>query len=144
MKNIPSTNFKANDTVSKATKAIVQQNVSTVLDLSRFSIIQLIYGAKNEILQNEGSVEHSVVLLYMILNEKFFESSMDTDILILEVERNQVIIMRKWIEARLLHCEKERDDRNPKFNPDTYIHLKMLLLDIREWLSGDVLEIIGD
>ena len=142
MKNIPSTNFKANDTVSKATKAIIQQNVSSILDLSRFSITQLIYGAKNEILQNEGSVERNAVLLYMILNEKFFESAMDTDILILEVERNQVIIMRKWIEARLAHCEKERDDRNPRFNPDTYIHLKMLLLDIREWLSGDVLEII--
>jgi hypothetical protein len=142
MKNIPSTNFKANDTISKTVKAIIIQNVSSVLNLSRFSIMQLIYGAKNEILQNEGSVEHNVVLLYMILNEKFFESSMDKDILIIEVERNQVIIMRKWIEARLLHCEKERDNRNPRFNPDTYIHLKMLLLDIREWLSGDVLEII--
>ena len=39
------------------------------------------------------------------------------------------------------HCEEERDARDDKFNPDSYISMKLLLLDIKSWLMGSI---IGD
>lgn len=64
--------------------------------------------------------------------------------------RAEVEMMRSYVEARLTHCEAEREEdatreietSNNKsgFNPDTYISMKLLLLDIREWLIGEVIE----
>ena len=58
----------------------------------------------------------------------------------LAVDRQDLFILRKWLEVRMLHCEMERDTRSDKFNPDTYIGQKLLLLDLRELLLGEAVD----
>ena len=64
----------------------------------------------------------------------------------LTVTRGEVKTMRSWLETRMSHCEMERENRtttkngHPKFNPDTYIGQKLLLLDLRELLLGDIVD----
>lgn len=64
-----------------------------------------------------------------------------------EFDYEELKTLRSWLEIRMRHCEIERDNRtvwphNPealKFNPDTYIGQKLLLLDLRELLLGEIL-----
>ncbi|MHA2180099.1 MAG: hypothetical protein ACXAAH_01610 [Promethearchaeota archaeon] len=58
-----------------------------------------------------------------------------------ELNRDEVNTLMEWIDARMQHCEKERDERathpcgTAKFNSDTYITMKLLLIDLKQWLS---------
>ena len=64
-----------------------------------------------------------------------------------EFDYEELRILRTWLEIRMKHCEIERDNRVAwphdrdalKFNPDTYIGQKLLLLDLRELLLGEIL-----
>lgn len=64
-----------------------------------------------------------------------------------EFDYEELKILRTWLEIRMRHCEIERDNRvawphDPdalKFNPDTYIGQKLLLLDLRELLLGEII-----
>lgn len=64
-----------------------------------------------------------------------------------EFDYEELKTLRTWLEIRMRHCEIERDNRtvwshNPevlKFNPDTYIGQKLLLLDLRELLLGEII-----
>ena len=56
----------------------------------------------------------------------------------IKVDRNDLITLKSFLEARMLHCEKERDARSERFNADTYISMKLLLIDIRELLLGNI------
>jgi hypothetical protein len=59
----------------------------------------------------------------------------------LDLTREEVGHLVEWIDARMKHCEKERDERathpcgTAKFNSDTYITMKFLLIDLKQWLS---------
>lgn len=63
-----------------------------------------------------------------------------------QVSYKEVKTLKEWLEARMKHCEQERDNRTtwphngaPKFNPDTYIGQKLLLLDLKELLLGEII-----
>ena len=64
-----------------------------------------------------------------------------------QVSYSEVKILKEWLEARMHHCEQERDNRTTwphdrdalKFNPDTYIGQKLLLLDLKELLLGEII-----
>ena len=63
-----------------------------------------------------------------------------------EFDYEELKTLRTWLEIRMRHCEIERDNRTvwahngaPKFNPDTYIGQKLLLLDLRELLLGEII-----
>jgi hypothetical protein len=54
------------------------------------------------------------------------------------VTREEVLTMIKIISLRMEHCEFEREAGNPRFSEDTYIGMKMFLLDLKAWVMGEV------
>ena len=49
--------------------------------------------------------------------------------------RNSIELATEALATRLTHCEKERDNEDKKFNVDTYIHMKLMYLDLRDALA---------
>ena len=65
---------------------------------------------------------------------------MNSEVMItLKLDWRELSVLRHYLTLRMKHCEKERDERSDKFNIDSYISMKFLLLDIRELLLGQVL-----
>lgn len=167
-KNIPTAMFESSDTQHERERHLVQFNKKAWFEINDFSIIQFLHGYP----LNTGSIstrEHEIsakllhkIALCTITNNTVEEGQKKR----FELVRDEVKMLRAWLEARMHHCEKERDDRvyvnaeghkgsvsiedtnkplfnetwKPVFNPDTYIAMKYLLLDIREWLLGDILD----
>jgi hypothetical protein len=139
--NIPSTGFTSTNVETKSEYVRVENNVSDDIKLSTFSILQLIEGAnasaKDKRTVDAVDVQVMSKLFTYAVSTGFNGAHQDTTI---HVTRNEVKIMKKFIEARMSHCEQERDNRNDKFNPDTYIGQKLLLIELREWLLGSYTE----
>lgn len=116
---------------------------TAMLAINGFAMIQFIEGCNLRCKQIDVMLTSEVELLIKLI--KTFQNR-DEDHLI-EVTYNEIVYLRQWIEVRMAHCEKERDQRIPsshdpnilKFNPDTYIGMKFLLLDLRELLLGQIL-----
>ena len=49
--------------------------------------------------------------------------------------RTYIELIIEALATRLTHCEKERDNGDKKFNVDTYIHMKLMYLDLRDALA---------
>lgn len=49
--------------------------------------------------------------------------------------RTHIELIVEALATRLTHCEKERDNGDKKFNVDTYIHMKLMYLDLRDALA---------
>lgn len=167
--NIPATGFAAIDVVHSKKHVLAEFNESARFTLSHFSLLQLLHG--HPLTAQDRRME--TLLAGEVLRKIAFyalEGEKDGEIKTVELHRKEVQLLRNWLEARMKHCEEERDSRatihdgpgvkvvghidleNPslgaqpvsdavlKFNPDTYIAQKYLLLDIREWLLGDILD----
>lgn len=152
-------NFESNSPVRETVKVLMIRNTIDSINLSRFAIDQFIKGIQ--------SIEpgQQVPSDMPILLGKLYSASLDADkynqnMIGINVSRLEMQFLREMLEARMLHCEKERDEENKvnsslnsnlrnsainiKFNPDTYIQQKLLLIDIREWQLGEVIEVIQD
>lgn len=136
-KNINTENFKSNADYEHYERGIVLASRISKgkIKLTQFALIQLIHGA--EIIEKAS---HKLVAKIGIAAMNLATMQEHTSVE-LDFDREDVYELRNLLEARMLHCEKERDERNPKFNADTYIAQKFLLLDIREWL---MIEAIGE
>ena len=154
--NIPATGFAANETQTINERKYVTFNMSALFTLSLFSIRQLLFG--EHLLNGFSTGNESQDTLF----KKLALYSLDTaerkfeELPRLQLDRQEVKWLRIWLEARMKHCEQERDEderlrkewvnsnesHNTKptvrFNPDTYIAQKFLLLDLREWLAGEI------
>lgn len=53
--------------------------------------------------------------------------------------REDIEHFRSAVLARMAHCEGERDGETGTFNPDSYIEMKHLLLDLQLWLTATVI-----
>lgn len=53
--------------------------------------------------------------------------------------RNQIEKIKELVLLRMKHCEDERERGSEAFNPDSYIEMKYLLLDIQLWLSASII-----
>jgi hypothetical protein len=146
--NIPETGFSSNDEKTSVIKGYIKQRQSGYLTLSMFSVIQLIAGARESV--KGKSIVNSNIVEVM---SKLFELGISNSAIPTEFTRDEVKILKQFIEGRMSHCEQERDSRATKnigpdsqlindviiekFNPDTYIGQKMLLIELREWLLGE-------
>lgn len=131
--NIPANSIKVVDSRGVKEKREIHFMTNVTLLLNGFALIQLIKGAA---LSFAIDISKSNVLLYTRLVDALIE--LNDNAATLELERTEVITFKLWLELRMRHCEEERDARNPKFNPDTYIGQKLLLLDLRELLLGEL------
>lgn len=118
-----------------------------IIKLSGFAIVQFLEGA--ELLNNDPdkaidsySTRKEINLILSLTKKAIIRHDPFVEI---HVDYGDLKILRSWLEVRMAHCEKERDERTlipgtdaPKFNPDTYIGQKLLLMDIRELMIGEV------
>ena len=148
--NVPSTGFGiANAEVSSAVVRVIQFEKGTV-SFSRFSLMQLIAGVLlDRSFEEKDSVAYPVFKLIMELQRQFYSppafeligtAAVDVNPM-LEINRKDLLCLKNWLELRMHHCEKERDERSDRFNADTYIGQKLLLIDIREALLGTIEEV---
>lgn len=125
-------------------RVYVKLNTSGTFSIDEFSLLQFLLGYKlwlDQMDQNkEDSLRIKIAILMSTLTLAFLKVSNgdhEQKLEHIELTRNDVKFLREILETRMRHCEKERDDRNPAFNADTYISMKLLLLNIREWLVGE-------
>jgi hypothetical protein len=127
-------------TKNSMTTAIISTITKADLKLSMFHMLMFLYGAKLYVESiKEQNIDKSILELYMRLNEKVLENNSED---YFTFDKKQLIFLQNFLVARLNHCEIERDNRSPKFNADTYISMKLMLLDIKELLLGAIIEVI--
>lgn len=140
--NIPSNNFIVQEVQTETRRVWMKSFAKGLITLSGFAIIQFIEGA--DLCNDKGSMyaRHIKLLVKLAKAGLINRDTVDVELTIDELQ-----ILREWLEARMSHCEKERDQRTMitvdgretlKFNPDTYIGMKLLLLDIREAMMGEI------
>ena len=117
-----------------------------VISLTGFAIVQFLEGA--DIVNNSHPTMDQKDVSLLLKLAKSIGILNDFDTIEFDITYGELKVLRSWLEARMLHCEKERDDRTmmnlggveyPKFNPDTYIGQKLLLLDLRELMLGQII-----
>lgn len=143
---IPETGFASLKPQKDAAMIMMSFIVTDIIALSTFSVIQLLKGVQ------EITPKTMIKAEIAILMSKLFTSAVETssnDQCKIEVNREDVVLLRNWLETRMRHCEDEREEENRKidrgsmsnserrFNPDTYIAMKLLLIELREWLLGE-------
>jgi hypothetical protein len=156
MENIPQTGFFANDSQTEDGMRHVRFATSGTFTLNQFSLFQFFVGHQ---LMDEGNlVPQPTAKLLSKLGVLAIEMAYPTNVSV-SLDRREVTVLVKMLEARMAHCEMERDrrdtlevddnrayasqedaERNQKFNPDTYIAQKLLLLEMKEWLFGEILD----
>lgn len=125
-----------------ATRALVRIVTDATLKLNGFALIQFLEGA-DITMHGTGSKmvcsEHSRLVFRLIhqINPRGDQQTITFTI-------SELKLLRLWLETRLTHCEEERQKeienppKEPKFNPDSYIGMKLLLLDLRELMLGEI------
>jgi hypothetical protein len=99
------------------------------------SIIILLESIK---LSKEDTKRHKELLdLQVQLSSWAIEYLMrrDSSNFIETLSRESVELAVDALQTRLTHCEKERTEGSKKFNVDTYIHMKLMYLDLRDALA---------
>lgn len=148
MVNVPSDSLIVLHSEKITRKANVKMFQSGTISLNGFAITQLLEGF-SLLVQSYSSIstlkEHTNLSLKIAKGiATAVQLGGNAEYL---VSYSEVRILKEWLEARMRHCEQERDkrvtwphDRDAlKFNPDTYIGQKLLLLDLRELLLGEVI-----
>lgn len=151
---IPETGFKSLNPASKTEMVMVSMHENDNITLSHFSVIQLLAGlamVTDDMLAKSVLLFVKPVELLRVAGKLYAVAisprSANNDLLELEVKRDEVKIMYELIKLRMAHCEKQRDEENSnpeldkRFNPDTYIGQKLLLLDLREWLALEAVHV---
>ena len=112
-----------------------------ILQFKRFAILQFLMGAPLVIdpTQEDSSVRTQSYRLYYRLSSSLLGLTPEQDYVNIFFTRDEVTMIKVWLETRMGHCEVERDTRSPKFNADTYIGQKLMLLELKQILMGEIL-----
>lgn len=166
--NIPSTGFSSYGEKTTVEQVWVKNRISAFFSLSLFSIMQLIKGGEalgkgKELVEGKFFAILSKLFTFAMDTQQVEISNMqggDYGTPSIELTRDEVKDLKLFLESRMANCEKERDERVKrttyksvpgvtaeelstevdKFNADTYISQKMLLIELREWLLGEETE----
>ena len=143
-KNIPNIGFEASNSVRSVDTAIVQYKTSGTIALTLFAVMQLIAGGelirKFPMLIKEVGALEIIAVLSKLFNAALAPRAVsESETILIDVLRGDVEAMVKLLEIRMKHCEEQRDNSEPSFNADTYIGQKMLLLELKGWLSAEIL-----
>jgi len=112
--------------------------VSAKINFTVFALIQFILGAGIRMIDKPFT--EGMKLLFRLIELQLNWTDQRFEYSIAEIR-----ILRSWLEQRILHCERQRDEeikypKNPKyFNVDTYIGMKYLLLDLRDIMSCELI-----
>lgn len=147
MVNVPTNSLTVSKKETVTMKANIKMFQSGTIFLNGFAISQFLEGFELYVKDDTrvNIPKESIILSLKI--SKGIAAAIQLGKAEYEVTYSEVKILKQWLEARMHHCEIERDYRtvsphNPevlKFNPDTYIGQKLLLLDLRELLLGEIL-----
>lgn len=137
--NIPANSLQVLSSNKKEERVTMSFFFEGEIKLSGFAMMQFLHGAKLELEGTEKQLTRNELELWFKLSTNLLPIGRSSEAAI-KVDRQDLFILRKWLEARMLHCEKERDERSDNFNPDTYIGQKLLLIDLRELLLGEVVD----
>ena len=137
--NIPANSLQVLSSNKKEERVTMSFFFDGEIKLSGFAMMQFLHGAKLELESAEKEPTRNELTLWFKLSVNLLPIGKPSEVS-LAVDRQDLFILRKWLEVRMLHCEMERDTRSDKFNPDTYIGQKLLLLDLRELLLGEVVD----
>jgi hypothetical protein len=162
--NIPETGFVAQKNDFVEDRRLVRFNQGAIFSFSEFSIFQFIAGHAIKLETEDGNnYDETRLLSKLSIMNMELRWGANNEILL---ERKEVTILKGWLDLRMRHCEIERDqrveltdseasrnvksvleneplpypDRNQKFNADTYIGMKYLMMELREWLFGEILD----
>lgn len=124
----------------------VMETKSQVLEVSYVSLLDVVWDIKSVSVVLEGiklskdtTSKHKDLLdLYIQLSDWALNQMAKRDIyepFKTTFPRNSIELIVEALATRLTHCEKERDNENKKFNVDTYIHMKLMYLDLRDALA---------
>jgi hypothetical protein len=118
-----------------------------LVSFSTFALAQFLLGCQlakdyRDAYNHKQSVSSNVFVLLTLISTLIMETAAQGKDRSEEIfmTREEMVLLKSWLEARMEHCEKQRDDRVETFNADTYIGQKLLLLDIKELLLGEVVE----
>ena len=138
------TNTKKDVSVEQHSVAL---NMSGVFELDAFALGQFIKGSRLWLddqwsLKDAKTVDIHTVMLMSTLHDRLITMQLDENVTKteLKMDRADILLLKEFLELRMKHCEIERDNRVEAFNPDSYISMKILLIDIREWLLGDIVD----
>jgi hypothetical protein len=130
-----------NSVQNSVKSAVIKLVTSANLKLSTFHVLMFLYGAKLHVESlQQNMIDKDILSLYMSLNEAIVENVPEKEF---EFTSNQLRFLEQFLISRLNHCERERDAQNNKFNPDTYISMKLMLLDIKQLMLGEILELVN-
>ena len=145
MENIQTNSLTALDVVKSSYKATVNVFKSGKIALTGFAISQFLEGF--ELLVKGALHPQKTDVLLSLKLSKAIAACIQLEKAIVEINYEELTLLRNWLETRMAHCEKERDSRTTmpnsnvlKFSPDTYIGQKLLLLDIRELMLGEIVK----
>jgi hypothetical protein len=155
-KNIPDTGFSSTQETVEENRVTVKQKTNAVFTFSLFSLLQFREGLDIFLydLKSTPGNAGAILEIYTVLMRKFKDLSSAVEehresglTCSITLDRSKVRLLKNFLEHRMSHCEKQREERaldrksgRELFNPDTYIGQKILLIELREWLLGEVIE----
>ena len=147
LKRITTPVCTSTDNDNTPTTCVVALNKSGMFTLDSFSLIQFIKGARLWLddqwgVKDAKTVEIHTVMLMSTLHENLIPMQIaDRKYMTCELrlDRSDVQLLKEFLELRMKHCEIERDNEDKEFNPDTYISMKLLLIELGTWLMGDII-----
>lgn len=175
LENIPATGFITTNNETTKERRMVEFNTKGNFQLSVFSIEQLLGGQAAIKLEAYGSQATLITVLRKLAALAIGHSYPETTGYVgVELEYKEVVQLRRFIEARMAHCEKElntyegevrtweenvlrtmneydysREKAEAQFEHQkphtnyratTYVAQKNLLLELRLWLAGEIVD----
>lgn len=150
MVNISTNSLIVIDKTTNVKQCQIRQFNNGILSLTGFAVMQFLEGAELEVSDTTIKLmDTRAVKLILKLSKSIPLLQCEEKGARIDVDYKDLSFLRRWLELRMQHCEQERDARTtwnrggidfPKFNPDTYIGMKLLLLDLRELMLGEIID----
>lgn len=138
--NIPATGYSVSNEATDTGYKNVKFSLRGEFTFSAFAIKQLLQGYEQHLEDVLGGISsNAIVKTHAKLLTTLAIYGLSDQATVIPLKREEVAVLRVWLETRMKHCEEQRDIRDDNFNPDTYIAQKFLLLDLREFLAGEII-----
>lgn len=138
--NIPATGYSYSNEHGLHERKMVSILTEANFTFSAFAVKQLIQGFDQHLEKAfDRDYSHAVVKTQADLATKLAIYGLSDNATTISLKRAEISVLRIWLETRMKHCEEQRDIRDNAFNADTYIAQKFLLLDLREFLAGEII-----
>lgn len=140
--NIPTNSFQSTEVKTETRHAILTQKVSDILLLTLFAINTFIKGATKFQAKSLIKVEYLTIFAKMVVAKDEAEKENSTSLV--DVNYDEVTILSEYLELEINYQEHLKDINSDDFcGTEDYMGMKILLLEIKTWLMGEIIS-IGD